>query len=126
MQYGFMAHATHACMTVNDLYLFAYDDVAEYWEEREDRRKGTGSEHDEEWDMVNFEAICEISDASSVFIRVCDYYNFVSSVDQLCRELVDVAFDSPGLWKEEVADHSNVIWHLENEENTAETSWSGS
>ena len=114
MQDSFMTHAAHACMAMNDLYLLPYNDIAEDGEKREDRRKGTGAEHDEEWDMVDFEAIRKISDTGSILVRVRDDYNFVSSVDELRRELIDVTFDSSWLWKEEVANHGNVIRHCDN------------
>ena len=37
--------------------------------------------------------------------------DFVSSIDELGGQLVDVAFDSSWLWEEEVADHSDIVRH---------------
>ena len=62
--------------------------------------------------MVDFETICKISYTCSAIICVCDYYHFMSSIDELCRELVDMTFDSAWLGKEEIADHCDVVGHF--------------
>lgn len=67
--------------------------------------------------MVDFETVCKISDTGSIFICMRDNYDFVSSVDELRRELVDMTFDTSWLWKEEVADHSYIVRHLDNKYN---------
>jgi hypothetical protein len=63
--------------------------------------------------MVNFQSVCEISYSSPSWVCVCDDYDFVPSINELRRELVDVAFHSPRLGEEEVTDHSNVVRHHE-------------
>lgn len=61
--------------------------------------------------MVDFEAIREVSNAGSAFVRVRDDDNLVSAVDEFRRELVDVAFDATWLGKEVVANHRNIVRH---------------
>jgi len=107
-----MAETAQACMAMHDLDLLPYNDVAKYWKERENCRESRGSIDDKERDMVDFEAIGEVSDASSAFVRMRYNDDLVASIDQLCRELINVTLDSSRLWKEEVADHSNIVWHL--------------
>lgn len=98
-------------MAVNHINLLSYDNVAKDWEEGEDGWKRRCSVDDQEWDMVDFEAVGEVANAGTSFVCMGNDYDFVTAIDELGRELVDVAFDSPGLWKEEVADHSNVVRH---------------
>ena len=43
---------------------------------------------------------------------MCYHYNLVPTVYKFCRELIDVAFHSPRLGEEEVADHRNVVRHF--------------
>ena len=62
--------------------------------------------------MIDFQTICEIPDTGTPFIGMSDNDNFMTTVDELCGQLVDVAFDSSWLREEEVADHSNVVRHL--------------
>ena len=49
---------------------------------------------------------------SSSFVGMSDDHNLMTSVYQLRGQLIDMAFDSSRLWKEEVADHRNVVRHL--------------
>jgi hypothetical protein len=98
-------------MAMYNLDLFSNDDVAKDGEEGEDGRKGGFAVDDEKRDMVDFEAIREIAHASSPFVCVRYDDDFVSSVDELGGELVDVTLDSSGLGEEEVADHGDIIWH---------------
>lgn len=97
------------------LNLLSNDNVAEDGKEGEHRGKGAGAVHDEEGDMVDLEAIRKVSYACPALICVSDDYDFMAAVDELCGQLVDVAFDSPRLRKEEVADHGDVIRHGEDE-----------
>jgi hypothetical protein len=106
-----MTHTAHASMPMNNFYLLSNDDIAKYWKEGEDGRKGAGAENDEEWHMVDLKSICEVSYSGSIIVGVRYYYDFMSAINQLCRKLIDVTFDTPRLWKEEVADHSNVVRH---------------
>jgi hypothetical protein len=70
-------------MSVNNLDLLSNDDIPEDWEKGEDSRKGSCAVDDEKWDMVDFEAIREISYAGSPIIRVRYNYDLVTSIDEL-------------------------------------------
>lgn len=75
-------------MTVDNLNLFANDDVAEYGEEREERRHRGLAVYDEEGDMVDFEAICEVAYSGAAFVGVGDDDDFVAAVDEFLSPLV--------------------------------------
>jgi hypothetical protein len=98
-------------MAMHNLDLLPNDNATEYWEEGEDCWKGGGPVEDEERNVVDLEAIREISNTGSTFVCMGDDYDLVSSVNELGGELVDVAFDSSWLGKEEVADQRNIVWH---------------
>ena len=98
-------------MSMHYLNLLPNDDVAKDREEGEDGWKGRGAVDYEERHIVHFEAICEVSYASSFFVGMRDDYNLVAAIDELRRDLVDMTFDSSRLGKEEVADHGNVVRH---------------
>ena len=98
-------------MSMHYLNLLSNDDVAEYREEGEDCWKRRGAVDYEERYIVHLETIREVSYASSFFVGVGDDYNLVTAVDKLRRDLVDMAFDSSRLGKEEVADHGNIVRH---------------
>ena len=63
--------------------------------------------------MVDLETVGEIADAGSASIGMGDDDDLVAAVDELGRELVDVAFNAAGLGEEEVADHGDVVGHCE-------------
>jgi hypothetical protein len=63
--------------------------------------------------MIDFETVREISDSGSSFVSVCNYNYFMPSVYELCRELVNVTLNSSWLRKEEVANHGDVVRHLD-------------
>jgi len=108
-----VAEAAKTSMTVDDLNLFSDCYTAEDWKEREHRRKGGLSVQDQERNMIDLESVGQIMNSSSAFISMRDDYYLVTAVDQFCRQLIDVAFDTSWLWKEEVADHSNIIRHCD-------------
>jgi hypothetical protein len=83
MQYRFMAEAAQTCMTMYDFNLLSNDDVAKDWEEGEDSRKGGCAVDYEEWNMIDLEAIGEVSDSSSSFVCVGYNNDLMSSVDEL-------------------------------------------
>lgn len=85
MQYSFMAKTAQTCVAMHNLNLLAYDNVPKYGEEREDGWEGSGAVHDQERDVVDLEAIREVSYSGSPFIGVSDDYYFVAAVDQLGR-----------------------------------------
>jgi len=109
MQDGFMAETAETRMAMNYLNLLANDNVSKYGEEREDCWEGCFSVDDQERNVVDFEAVCEIPNSSSSFICVSDDNNFVSAINELAGELVDVAFDSSWLGEEVVAHHGNIV-----------------
>ena len=72
--------------------------------------------------MIDFNTIREISDSSSTLVGVCNNNYLVTTVNELRRELVDMAFDTSWLGKEEVADHRNIVRHLEASDSIADRS----
>lgn len=82
MQNGLMAQTAETCMSVYDLYSFAYDNVAKYREEGEDGGKGGLAVDDEEGHVVDLQSVCEVPYACATGVCVCDDYDFVSSIDE--------------------------------------------
>lgn len=100
-------------MTMDNLNLFANDDVPEYWKEGEDSRERRLAVDDEEGNVVDFEAIGEISDPRAASVGMGDDHDLVTAVDEFARQLVYVTLHSAGLREEEVAEHGNVVGHLD-------------
>lgn len=100
-------------MSMDDLDLLPNDNVAEDWEEREHCWEGRVSVDDQEGDMIDFEAVCQVMNAGSTFGGMSDDNHFVTSIYQLRSNLIDVTFDSSRCRKEEVANHSDVVWHFD-------------
>ena len=98
-------------MAMYNLDLFAYNNIAEDGKERKYCRKSRLAIYYKKWYMVDFEAVCEVPDAGSALICMGNDHHFVTTVDQLCGKLIDMAFDSSWLREEEVADHSDIVWH---------------
>lgn len=96
-------------MAMHDIDPFPQHNVSKNREEGEHSREGGASVDDEEWDVVDFESVGEISNTGAPFVGVRDDDYFVAPVDQFRRELVDVRFDAAGLGKEEVADHGDAV-----------------
>jgi hypothetical protein len=115
MQYCFMAEATKTSMTMNYFNPLPKYDVPKYWEEGEDRWHRRLSVDDEKRYMVDLEAIGEVVHSCTAFVGMSDYDDLVAAVDELRGELVDVAFNSSGLRKEEVTYHGDVVRHVGNE-----------
>ena len=113
MQDSLVTQTTQACMPMYNLNPLSEDDIPENWEEGEDGRKSRFSVDDKKRNMVDLETVRKIANASSPFIRMSDDDDFMATVDELCRELVDVAFNAAGLGEKEVADHRDVVRHLE-------------
>jgi hypothetical protein len=106
-----MAKTAQARMAMYNLNLLSNDNIPEDGEEREDGWEGRCSIDDEKWNVVDFEAIRQISHSSPPVVCMSDDYDLVPSINELRRQLVDVRFDSSGLGKEEIADHRNVVRH---------------
>jgi len=98
---------------VYDLNLLSDYDVSKDWKERKDGWKSSFSIDDEERYMVHFETICQIPNAFPTFVGMCYNDDFVTAIDELGRELIDVAFNAAGLGKKEVADHGDMVRHLD-------------
>ena len=108
-----MAQTTQAGVPMDDFNLLSQNDVPEYREEGKDSGESRFSIYDKERHMVDFETICEIPDTRSSLIGMGDDDDFVAAIDELGRELIDVAFNAAGLGEEEVADHGDVVGHCE-------------
>ena len=89
------------------------DDIPEYRKEGKHSRKSSFSIDDKERYMIDLEAIREISNTGPPFVRMGDDDDLVATIDELGRELVDVAFNAAGLGEKEVADHGDVVRHFE-------------
>jgi len=81
MQYGLMAQTTKTGMAVYDADVFADDDVSKYREEGEDGRKGGFAVYDPEGDVVDFQAVGQVANASPASVGVCYDDDFVAAVD---------------------------------------------
>lgn len=113
MQDSFMTEVAKTRVAMNNLDLFANNDVPKDWEEREDSWHSALSIYHQKRHMIDFEPICQVPDPSSSLVRVCYNHHLVASIDQLRGELINVTFDASRLRKEEVADHSDVVGHFE-------------
>ena len=104
-----VAQAAQAPVAVDDFYPLPNEDVSEDGKEGEDGGEGGLAVDDEEGHVVDLEPVGEMADALAVVVRMRDDDDFVSPVNQLAGELVDVRFDASGLREEEVADHGDVV-----------------
>lgn len=77
-----MAQAAQTRVPMDNLNLLSNDNIAEDWEEGEDGWESCLAEDDEEWHVVDLEAIGEVSHAGSSFVRVCDNDNLVATIDE--------------------------------------------
>jgi hypothetical protein len=82
MQYGLVAQATKTGMSVYDLDALANYNIAKDGEEREDGREGGLAVDDPEGNVVDLEAVGQVSYARSASIGVCDDYDFVPAIDE--------------------------------------------
>lgn len=112
MKDGFIAEAAQTCVTMNNLNLFSDDDVPEHRRKGEDSWKRGLSVYHQKRYMVDLEAIGQIVYACSTFVCMCDNHDFMTSIYQLGRELIDVTFDTSWLREEIVTDHGNVVRHV--------------
>lgn len=106
MENGFVTKATQRRVSMYNLNLFAYNNIPEDWKEGEDRRHRRLAINDEKGYMVDLQSICEITDARSALISVCDDNHFMAPIDELRRQLINVAFYSTRLREEEVTGHA--------------------
>lgn len=62
--------------------------------------------HDFQRQVIDFEAISEVTDAFSISVSMGDNYDLVSSFNQALRELVNVAFHASHIRVEKVRHHA--------------------
>ena len=108
-----MTQTAQASVPMHNFDLLSENDISKYWEEGKDGRESSFSVDDKERHVIDLEAIRKISNTGSSFIRVGDDDDFVATIDELGRELVDVAFNAAGLGEKEIADHGDVVRHFE-------------
>ena len=82
-----MTQTAKTGMAMHDLDPFAYDDVAENGEEREDSGEGGLTVNDEEGHIVDLEAIGEAPHTCSTGIGVRDDYDFVTTIDEFLSKV---------------------------------------
>lgn len=111
MQDGLMAQAAQTGMAMNDLDLLTDDNVAKDGEEGEDGGEGSLAIDNKEGYVIDLEAVGQVADASATLVLMGDDDDLVTTVNELLRQLVDMTLDSSRLWKEEVADHGDVVRH---------------
>lgn len=109
MQDRLMAQITQTPMTMHNLNLFPDTYIPEDREEREDGRKGGLAIDNKEGDVVDLQAVVEVSNPLAVVVGVRYDDDLVATVYKFARELVDVGFDAARLREEEVADHGDVV-----------------
>lgn len=108
-----MTQTTQACMPMHDFNPLSQNDIPEYGEKGKDSREGRFPIDDKKRHVVDFETIGKIADARSALVGMGDDDDLVAAIDELGRELIDVAFNAAGLGEEEVADHGDVVGHCE-------------
>jgi hypothetical protein len=107
-----MTQIAQACMSMYDFDLLSNNNIPKDWEEGEEGWKGSCAVDDEKWYVVDLETVREISHTGSSFIGVSYNYDFVSSIDKLGGELVDVTLYTTWLRKEKIANHCDIVGHL--------------
>lgn len=80
-----MTEAAQTSVPMNNLNLFANDDIPEYREKGEHRGHRRFAVYDKEWNVVDFEAIGEISNSGPSFVRMGDDDDFMSTIDEFLK-----------------------------------------
>jgi hypothetical protein len=80
-----MAETAQACVPMNDLDLLTDDYVSEYREKGEDSWHSGFAVYDEKRHMVDFQAICKISNPRATFVRMGNDDNFMATVNEFLR-----------------------------------------
>lgn len=65
--------------------------------------------HDSERQVINFEAIGEVTDTLSISVSMGDNYDLVPPLNEALRELVNVALHTSHVWVEKVRDHAYIV-----------------
>ena len=76
-------------MSMYNLDLLTYNYIAEYGEKREDCWHRRFSVYNKKRNMIDLEAICQVSNSCSALVRVGNDDNFVSSVNQFLGDLLE-------------------------------------
>lgn len=90
MQNSLMTQTTQTSMPMHNLNLLSQHNIPKYREETEHSWERRSSVYHQERDMVDLQAVCEVSDAGSPFVCVGYDNDFVPTVYEFCGELVDV------------------------------------
>ena len=64
-----------------DLHVLSDDNISKDRKEGEHRRKGSFAIYYEKWNMVDFNAICQVSDTCPVGVSVCEDDDLMPTVD---------------------------------------------
>lgn len=82
MKNSLVTEAAQTSMPVNDMDLLTNDDIPEYGEKGEHRRHGRLAIYNEEWYMVDLEAIGKVSNPGASFVGMSDDDDFVSTINE--------------------------------------------
>ena len=107
-----MTHTTQTSVSMYNLNLLPYDNVSKDRKERKHRGHSAFAINNKERNMIDLEAIREVAYSGPTLICVSDDNDFMATVYELGRELIDVTLNSPRLGKEEVTDHGDVVRHV--------------
>lgn len=88
MEDSLLTETAQASMSMDNLNLFADDNVSKYGEEGKDGGHCRLAVDDEEGHMVDLESVCEVADPSATLVCMGDDNDFVSAVDQLLEWLI--------------------------------------
>lgn len=80
-----MAETTQTLVAVNNLNLLTNYNVAENWKEGEDGGHCRFAVDDEKRDMVDFQAVGQVSYAGPAFVRVSDNDHFMTTINQFLK-----------------------------------------
>ena len=95
MQNTLMAEIAQTGMTMHDLYPLTNEDLAKDGEGREDGGEGGLAVHDPVRDVIDFDAVGEVSDSCAAgvvgaAVGVGDDYYFMAAVDEFLWALVKI------------------------------------
>lgn len=83
--------------------------VPEQWQTVKEGRGCRLVVHDFQRQVIDFEAISEVTDAFPISISMGDNYDFVPSFNQALGELVNVAFHAAHVRIEKVRHHAYIV-----------------
>lgn len=83
--------------------------VPEQWQTVKEGRGCRLAVHDFQRQVIDFEAISEVTDAFLISISMGNNYDLVPSFSEALRELVNVAFHTSHIWVEKVRHHAYIM-----------------